>query len=46
MAGSENFQVSELVVLLNAGGGVKQKFEGLVKHLASFNNRFLDTKNA
>lgn len=46
MKGSENFQASELKFLLNAGSGVKRNFESLVKHLASFNNRFLDEKNA
>ena len=46
MEGSENFQVSELIALLEVGGGARRNFEGLVKHLASFNNRFLGEKNA
>lgn len=45
MEGSDHFQVSELTALLDVGGGVKRNFEGLVKHLASFNNRFLGKKN-
>ena len=40
MDGSEYFQVSALTVLLNAGGGVKRNFGGLVKQLTSFNNKF------
>jgi hypothetical protein len=45
MQGSDNFQISELAVLLNAGGGTRRNFEGLVKHLAEFNNRFPSEKS-